>query len=249
MSDKFEKVSDYFYEDTFVLKNLLDIRNEEILNEAERKLTSLRLAKLTNEPIKGWFKFEDLREIHRYLFQDVYGWAGEIRKCEINKSSLFCLFNYIETEAKEIFDNLFQERYYINYDTPTTINKLVSLFADINALHAFREGNGRTQRIYIENLARVNGIKLDLTKISQQYMITASQKAMTGDESLLQEWFIKCSLPSKYKDIDINDSQIFDVIQRPYEEQVKDIIKYCDPRLAKALIGELSKQSINTQKK
>ena len=167
MEDRFEKVSDYFYEGTFVLKNLLDIRDEKILNEAERKLTSLRLAKLSSEPIKSWFRFEDLKEIHRYLFKDVYGWAGELRRCEINKSSLFCLFNYIESESKVIFDNLFNEKYFINYDTQTTITKLVELFANINALHPFREGNGRTQRIFIENLARVNGIKLDLTRMTQ----------------------------------------------------------------------------------
>lgn len=249
MEDKFEKVSDYFYEDTYVLKNLLNIRDENILNEAERKLTSLRLAKLTNEPLRGWFKFEDLKAIHKYLFKDVYGWAGELRKCEINKSSLFCLFNYIEVEADAVFKKLYQEKLFINYDTKTTINKLVTLFADINAIHPFREGNGRTQRIFIENLARVNGIKLDLTRIPQQDMILASRRSMINDESLLQEWFIRCSIPSKYQDMDINDDRVFDIIQKPYEEQVKDIFKYCDPRLAKALISELSKEETDIKKR
>lgn len=62
-----------------------------------------------------------------------------------------------------------------------TLDKLVELFADINALHPFREGNGRSQRIFIESLAKINGIYLDLTNVSKRDMIVASHDSINGD--------------------------------------------------------------------
>ena len=110
---------------------------------AERELVSLRIYELNEKPLKGNFDFKYLRNIHKYLFQDVYRWAGDIRDCNIAKQDLFCLAEYIESFANDIFNRLKTDKYYVNYDYETTLNKLVELFADINALHPFREGNGR----------------------------------------------------------------------------------------------------------
>ena len=68
-----------------------------------------------------------------------------------------------------MFNKLKQDKYFINYDNDTKLDKLVELFADINALHPFREGNGRSQRLFIESLAKINRIYLDLTNVYSHF--------------------------------------------------------------------------------
>ena len=80
----------YCYQGTNVLINKLNIKDGKTLFEAEKKLTLLRLKNLNNNPIKGDFDFEHLKAIHKYIFQDVYDWAGEERRVEIGKGNLFC---------------------------------------------------------------------------------------------------------------------------------------------------------------
>ena len=70
-----------------------------------------------------------------------------------------------------------------------TLDKLVELFDDINALHPFREGNDRSQRIFIESLAKINGIYLDLTNVSKMDMIVASHDSINGDYTKLKGLF------------------------------------------------------------
>lgn len=117
-------------------------------------LVSLRIAAFNDNHLKGNFDLEYLKSIHKYLFQDIYRLAGDIRNCNIAKQDLFRLSDYIEKYAKEIFDKLQEEKYFIEYDKETTLEKPVELFADINTLHPFREGNGRSQRVFIEMLAK-----------------------------------------------------------------------------------------------
>ena len=69
----------------------------------------------------------------------------------------------------------------------------MELFADINALHPFREGNGRSQRIFIESLAKINGINIDLTNVSKMDMIIASHESINGDYKKLKDMFKKNS--------------------------------------------------------
>lgn len=189
----YERTSNYCYKDTDVLINKLNITNDEDLFNAERELVSLRTYELNENPIKSNFDFEYLKSIHKYLFQDVYRWAGGIRNCNIAKQDLFCLSEHIETYGNDIFNNLKKEKYFINYNNEKTLNKLVELFANINALHPFREGNGRSQRVFIESLAKINGINLDLTNVSKTDMIVASHESINGNYEKLREIFKKNS--------------------------------------------------------
>lgn len=177
----YEKTANYCYRDSDVLINNLNIMKDVDLYKAERELVAIRTAELSNEPIKGNFDFEHLKSIHKFLFQDVYRWAGEIRTCNIAKQDWFCLSDYIETFANDIFNKLRTEKFYTIYDYDIKISKLVELFADINALHPFREGNGRCQREFIEELAKINGINLDLTPVSKMDMVVASHESIRGD--------------------------------------------------------------------
>ena len=77
----------------------------------------------------------------------------------------------------------------MDYDYEKKLDKLVEFFADINALHPFREGNGRSQRFFIESLAKINGIYLDLTKVSKMDMIIASHDSINGNYKKLKNMF------------------------------------------------------------
>ena len=213
----YEKTADYCYEGTNVLINKLNITNDDDLFNAERELVSLRTYELNEKPLKGNFDFKYLKDIHKYLFQDVYRWSGDIRNCNIAKQDLFCLTEHIESFGNDIFNKLEKEKYFVNYDTETKIDKLVELFADINALHPFREGNGRSQRLFIESLAKINGIYLDLTNVSKIDMIIASHESIKGDYKKLKYMFK-------------NNSSIISE-----EERLKYINIYCSRELIRVI--------------
>lgn len=191
----YEKTANYCYKDSDVLINKLNITDEKDLYDAERGLVTLRTAQLNEEPIKGYFDFNHLKSIHKFLFQDVYRWAGDSRNCNIAKQDLFCLCEYIDSFANDIFGRLKKEQYFIKYSYEIKLKKLVELFADINALHPFREGNGRSQREFIEELAKINGIDLNLTTISKDDMIVASHDSINGHYEKLFDIFKKNSVP------------------------------------------------------
>ena len=214
----YEKTADYCYKDTDVLINKLNITNDEDLYNAERELVSLRVSAFNDNPLKGNFDFEYLKDIHKYLFQDIYRWAGNIRNCNIAKQDLFCLTEHIESFGHDIFDKLKKEKYFINYDYDVKLDKLVELFADINALHPFREGNGRSQRIFIEALSKINGIHLDLTNVTKMDMIIASHESINGNNEKLKNIFKN------------NSNKISN------EERIKFINIYCSNEL-KQIIG------------
>ena len=95
----------------------------------------------------------------------------------------------LEESYKFYIHNLKKEKYFITYDYDVKLHKLADLFSDINALHPFREGNGRSQRVFIESLAKINGINLDLTNVSKMNMIVASHESINGDYKKLKEMF------------------------------------------------------------
>lgn len=215
----YEKTANYCYEGTDTLINKLNITNDKDLFNAERELVSFRTYELNEKPLKGNFDFDYLKKIHKYLFQDIYRWAGNIRNCNIAKQDLFCLSEYIETFGTDIFNKLKEENYFVYYDNELTIEKLVNLFADINALHPFREGNGRSQRIFIESLAKINGIYLDLTEVTKEDMIIASHESIKGNYHKLKEIFIKYSYALDDK------------------EKLKYISDYCSDELKKIILN------------
>ncbi len=185
----YDSTPDYCYEGTDVLINLLNITSDDDLYNAEQELVALRISQFNDNPLKGNFDFNYLKAIHKYLFQDVYRWAGDIRNCNIAKQDLFCLSEHIESFGNEVFTKLKKEKYFLDYDNDKTLDRLVELFADINALHPFREGNGRTQRLFIESLAKINGIYLDLTNVPKMDMIIASHESINGKYDKLQKMF------------------------------------------------------------
>ncbi|MCL2052211.1 MAG: Fic family protein [Lachnospiraceae bacterium] len=193
-SYSYERTADYCYPDSDVLINKLNIKDSKELFIAEREFVSYRVALLLDKPMKGNFDFKHLKAIHKHLFQDVFHWAGKSRKCNIAKTNWFCLAQHIDAYAEDVFGKINKSNYYLGLDYDSKITALAELFADIIALHPFREGNGRTQREFIGGLAKVNGIKLDFTKTEAREMIIASSESTAGNMTRLFEMFKKISI-------------------------------------------------------
>ena len=176
----------YCYKDSDVLINKLNIQDGETFLKAERLYSGLRQSELLNKPIDGDLDFKHLKAIHFYLFQDLFYWAGKVRNVAIAKGNLFCLPQYIESYAKDIFSNLKRDNYYQGLSKEEFVDRITNLLADINALHPFREGNGRTQREFIRYIGIKNGYGFDWSKVSAEENIIASYESANGNNDKLR---------------------------------------------------------------
>lgn len=190
MSDKI-----YCYPDSDVLINKLGIRDLDRLQMIERRLTMIRLAELIKHPIKGNFDLEHLQKIHHYIFQDIYEWAGKIRTVDIAKGNMFCNVRFIDIQADEIFGRLKRENYLLGTPRDVFVKKCAYYFSEINALHPFREGNGRIQREFVRSLAARNGYRLMFQNAGEEEMLLASQKSFLCDYVAMEDLFNKITEP------------------------------------------------------
>ena len=182
----------YCYPDSDVLVNKLDIRDPNKLQIFERKLTMLRLLELIDKPIEGKFDLKHLQAIHAYIFQDVYDWAGKIRTVDIAKGNTFCNVRFISSQADAIFSKLKEEYYLAGLEEYMFTKRLAYYFSEINALHPFREGNGRSQREFIRSLALKNGYLIYFEKASKEEMLIASKKSFMSDYEDMEKIMAKC---------------------------------------------------------
>lgn len=185
----------YCYKGTNVLKNKLGITdNEELLNE-ERNLTNLREEELLRSQILGKFDLKHLQKIHHYLFQDIYDWAGKIRTVDIAKGNLFCKVELIESQSKLIFDELREEKYLRGLNVIPFTKRLAYYLSEINAIHPFREGNGRSEREFIRELAFQNGYFLSFKNITKNQLIDASKASFLGNYTPMENLLGSCLRP------------------------------------------------------
>ena len=182
----------YCYPDSDVLVNKLDIRDPNKLQIFERKLTMLRLLELIDKPIEGKFDLKHLQAIHAYIFQDVYDWEGKIRTVDIAKGNTFCNVRFISSQADVIFSKLKEEYYLAGLEEYMFTKRLAYYFSEINALHPFRKGNGRSQREFIRSLALKNGYLIYFEKVSKEEMLIASKKSFMCDYEDMEKIMAKC---------------------------------------------------------
>jgi len=176
----------YCYPGTDVLRNKAEITNAEDLDAYEGELSTLRSIEILESPIAGQFDLAHLQRIHLALFQDVYDWAGKIRTVDISRgNSRFANVRFIESAANEIFNKLARENWLNGLDADALSKRLAHYLSEINALHPFREGNGRVQRIFISQLSLSAGYQLDYSDLEQEQIYQAMELAFNGDESIL----------------------------------------------------------------
>ncbi|WP_085940613.1 Fic/DOC family protein [Granulicella tundricola] len=134
--------------------------------------------------MKGSFDSQHLRAIHRYLFRDVFPWAGEFRVVNISKGGpMFGPVMFIGQALDDAFGKLAREKLLSGLTVDAFADRAAFYLGEINAIHPFREGNGRTQREFIRQLAVRAGHTISWAGFTQQEMIDASIKSHVGGEN------------------------------------------------------------------
>jgi cell filamentation protein len=172
----------YCYPGTDILINKLNIRDEDQLSRAERDITRLKLLKLFKSPVPIKFDFALLCNIHKTIFEDIYSWAGQIRKGDFlsKGSSIFCRGSLIQKNADTIFGSLAGENHLCDLEKQAFIFRLSYYMSEVNALHPFREGNGRTSREFFRQLALHANYLLDFSNTSKGDLLAADINAFNG---------------------------------------------------------------------
>ena len=186
MRDIYEdRNSIYCYKGTNVLINKLDIKDTKKLLEYESKITAAKLLALRKQKINGKFDVNHLLDIHKFLFEDIYPFAGKFRNENIAKDNfMFAQYEYIEEELKRILNELEKEDFLEGYDKQKLSNRLAYYMSELNVLHPFREGNGRTIREFIRQLALKNGYEFNIKNVNPKEMLEASIKSVYDTSSL-----------------------------------------------------------------
>ncbi len=167
---------------TGVLKNRLGISDPELLERAEATFAAVRSYEMAVEPVHGSFDLAHLQRIHKRLFGDVYDWAGEIRTVDISKGNTrFASFLQIKPYAPTITGALSHENFLKGLDSDAFSARAGEILGELNVLHPFREGNGKSLREYISQLAHGAGYGIDWQAVNHEEMIEASIRAYHGD--------------------------------------------------------------------
>lgn len=181
----------YCYERSNVLINKPGIRDSQRLADYERKKSSMRLLELAGSPARGNLDYKHLKKIHKAIFQDIYEWAGKERTVDIAKSNLFCRAMFLNDMASDIFRKYAEENYLLGCTKKEICERLAFYLGEINALHPFREGNGRSQREFIRCAAAAAGYELNWSRVEPEAMMEASIESFScrysGMIQLLQQ--------------------------------------------------------------
>ena len=164
----------YCYPGTEVLKNKLNIHKREDLLFYETKITAAKLLSLRRKGVTGDFSVKHLKQIHYTLFEDIYPFAGEFRTENIAKGSFrFAEWEYIEEQCNILLERLQKENTLQGLNKRAFVGRLSFYMAELNVLHPFREGNGRTIREFIRQLAIKNGNIQNITKVDAKTILEA----------------------------------------------------------------------------
>lgn len=173
------------YPGTTVLRNLMDLHDQEDLDEFEVAMFVIRSEETWPE---GVLDYDHYRALHRHLFQDVYAWAGEIRTIRIGKGgNWFCYPEYIDKEMNRIFSELAAYDHLRGLSPAAFADRAAHVLAEINAVHPFREGNGRTQLAFLSLLAENADMPFNPDALERDRVIAAMIDSFSGQETPLAQ--------------------------------------------------------------
>ena len=170
-----------------VLYNKLGLETAAELEAAEREITHAALILLDETPVPASYDLPHLRAIHQRIFGDIYEWAGQLRTVTIGKGAMFCLPQYIESSSTVIFRELRGEKFLRGLGRDVFSRRLAYFLGEVNALHPFREGNGRAQRAFFGQLARDAGYALAWQHLDAARNVAASAAIMRGDPAPMRD--------------------------------------------------------------
>ena len=171
MEDHDTRWNNYFYPGTEVLKNKLGITNAEELQQAEADITFKKLTELYLNPIAGNFDAEHYREIHRYLFGDIYDFAGEYRNVDMRKDFYFVTNSELENSLNIVLEEMHRD-FLKCHSYQDYVIFLSEFYYDILTVHPFREGNGRTTREFLREFvdAYIKDYKLKWSRMDKEQL-------------------------------------------------------------------------------
>jgi cell filamentation protein len=172
---------------TGVLRNKLGLSAARELETAEREITHAALIFLKEAPVPPSYDLRHLCAIHRRIFGDIYDWAGQLGTVAIAKGSWSCLPQYIESSAAETLRALHGENLLRGLHRDAFTERLTYYLGEVNAVHPFREGNGRAQRAFFEQLASDAGFVLDWQHLDSDRNIAASAAIMHGEPAQMRK--------------------------------------------------------------
>jgi cell filamentation protein len=169
----------YSYRGTDVLKNRLGIRDPALLQAFELEMSALR----ADEPLPaGRFGAAHYRAIHRHLFQDVYSWAGRYRNVRTAKGgNWFCFPEHIAHQMTVLFGKLDAEAFNGGATFEDFAQGTADFLGDLNAIHPFREGNGRSQLSFLHLVALRAGHPLALARVNPRTLMPAMIASFDGN--------------------------------------------------------------------
>lgn len=187
-----ERRSKYYYDDVDVLINRMDIKKQELLEEYERRIVSLKLYIIDHTKFTDRFDMNHLKEIHNFLFSEIYPFAGEFREENLAKGDFrFAGCDFIESELNKLLDPIFDFKKYEEFNLDEMSEKIAYYISEINVIHPFREGNGRTYREFVRQFAKKCGWNLDWSKATYEEIYDASL-ASVYDLTKLTDVIKKC---------------------------------------------------------
>lgn len=173
----------YAYPGTTVLKNILDLRDLDTLEDFEVEISTLRAEEALPE---GAFDAAHYCAVHRHLFQDVYAWAGQYRTVRTSKGgNLFCYPENIHAQMDELFRGLHGGQHFADRDTEDFIKEITRFLGELNAIHPFREGNGRSQLAFVGLIGATYGHPFDFERIDRTTFLPAMIASYFGKPALL----------------------------------------------------------------
>ncbi|WP_433386586.1 Fic/DOC family protein [Micromonospora sp. KLBMP9576] len=176
----------YCWPDSDCLQNKLGITDPDQLREVEFRLVSVREIQAARLIIPGGYGLEHLQTF-RHLFSDLYPWAGQSRTVDISKpGARFCHWPYIDDQVSAILSRLVEDGYLLGLRQEVFVEALAHYYGELNVCHPFREGNGRTIRAFLRQLAAAAGYLLDWSELNPATNIEACRTHLaTADISLL----------------------------------------------------------------
>ncbi|WP_158844449.1 Fic/DOC family protein [Saccharothrix deserti] len=172
-----------------VLRNTLGLTDQQECDYAEARLSTMRVEQLALAPLPGLYDLAHLQAFHRRIFGDFYPWAGEVRRVNIARSATFAAWRQIEPYAHWLFDELKKERYLRDLERDPFLDRFTHYFAEVNAIHPFREGNGRTQRAFFRQLAREAGWRVAVHSLDRTAFVEACRESMSSSNESLRDLF------------------------------------------------------------
>ena len=170
----------YCYPNSNVLVNKFDVRVADALFKIENDITIYKLFILRQKGITGNFDVAHFVSIHKFIFEDIYPFAGLYRSENIAKDNfMFANWEFIEDNMNSIFGELKRENYLKGLTKEEFAKRLTYYMSELNVLHPFREGNGRTTREFIRN-----GYNLDLSRFKAEDILNASIESVVDVDNL-----------------------------------------------------------------